>query len=341
MTPDACPSTGLGDIAPTTQAGRGFAIVHMAVSVVLFATIIGTILRAHGRRSVDAKRLRLIERQLDEELIVALDRDGNGVDKAEYVLGMLTNLGLLSQDDYMPFVKQFDALDKTGDGLLTTCDLRDIARSNRVAMEEAQKRLEAEAGCPAAKAYSLSLELIAPTALACMGYVWNLMFGYLLLVGGLIGAVGIGLVLRGPMDARTARLAAAVQLVAAAFVPATLTLNLLFIFDAPTYIRLDPLTDELVYGYLDDSGRTVLHAAAVREEIDEHLASKLPEKGTALEVIYTLIFAWLMTLQLRAAYHCLQAARAQGEHRDTVHKPRTACVQTAWPAPYSGGDAPS
>ena len=76
---------GLGDIAPTTQAGRGFAIVHMAVSAVLFATIIGRILGAHGRRSFDARRERLIDRQLDEDLLVSRDRDGNGVDKTECV----------------------------------------------------------------------------------------------------------------------------------------------------------------------------------------------------------------------------------------------------------------
>ena len=47
---------GLGDIAPQTQAGRGFAIVHMVVSVVLFAAIIGAILSALDRRALDARK---------------------------------------------------------------------------------------------------------------------------------------------------------------------------------------------------------------------------------------------------------------------------------------------
>lgn len=220
---------------------------------------------------------------------------------------MLTSLGVLSVDDYLPFVQQFDALDKTGDGLLTGDDLREIARANRVAREETRRRMAAEADLPATKARELSLELIAPTALSCMGYVWNLLFGYLLLVGGLVGAVGIGLVLHGPMDARTARRAAFVNLVAAACAPVTLTLNFMLILDMPMYMRLDPLTNDIVYGFFD-GGRTVLHPeeSDMRARIDKAIASQVPETGTAIEVIYILIFAWLMTMQLRVAYYCLK-----------------------------------
>ena len=36
----------------------------------------------------------MLNKQLDVELISSLDRDGDGIDKAEFVLGMLEVLGL-------------------------------------------------------------------------------------------------------------------------------------------------------------------------------------------------------------------------------------------------------
>ena len=44
----------------------------------------------------------------------------------------------------------------------------------------------------------------------------------------------------------------------------------------------------------------------MRARIDKAIASQVPETGTAIEVIYILIFAWLMTMQLRVAYYCLK-----------------------------------
>ena len=41
---------GLGDIAPQTQGGRGYGVVHMVLSVVLFGSILGTILNGLVRR---------------------------------------------------------------------------------------------------------------------------------------------------------------------------------------------------------------------------------------------------------------------------------------------------
>merc|ERR1712232_650818 len=45
----------------------------------------------------------------------------------EFVIGMLTKLGLVDEEDVAPFLSQFAALDKSGDGRLTRQDLEEVA----------------------------------------------------------------------------------------------------------------------------------------------------------------------------------------------------------------------
>ena len=80
---------GLGDIAPHTQGGRVFAIFHMSISVALFAAVVGAILSGLELRKKERLKAEMLRKQLDEALIMALDKNGDGVDKAEFVLGML------------------------------------------------------------------------------------------------------------------------------------------------------------------------------------------------------------------------------------------------------------
>ena len=60
---------------------------------------------------------------------MALDRDGKGVDKLEFVIGMLINLGVqlcgkpLSWDDVRPFMLQFERFDVSQTGHLDSKDL--------------------------------------------------------------------------------------------------------------------------------------------------------------------------------------------------------------------------
>ena len=99
---------GLGDIAPTSQGGRVFAVFNMIVSVIL-GTIIGSILGALERQAGHVGHKMLEKRWTP---IILLDKDGDGVDRAEFVLGMLVALGI--EDDYKPFLQQFDRLDTRG-----------------------------------------------------------------------------------------------------------------------------------------------------------------------------------------------------------------------------------
>ena len=53
----------------------------------------------------------------------AVDTDGDGVNKVEFVVGMLTKLELIAWADVGPFMAQFDAMDTDGGGILTADDL--------------------------------------------------------------------------------------------------------------------------------------------------------------------------------------------------------------------------
>jgi len=53
----------------------------------------------------------------------SLDRDGNGVDKFEFVIGMLLKLEIIDADDYEPFEKVFQQMDADGSGFLTQDDI--------------------------------------------------------------------------------------------------------------------------------------------------------------------------------------------------------------------------
>ena len=58
------------------------------------------------RSGPQIRKATLLKRQLDEALIMSLDKDNNGLDKLEFVVGMLTKLEILHWDDVEPFLAQ-------------------------------------------------------------------------------------------------------------------------------------------------------------------------------------------------------------------------------------------
>ena len=61
---------------------------------------------------------------LDHELLLALDRDGNGVDRMEFVVGMLAQIGVISWTDVQTFMDKFDEFDTDRSGRLDKADLQ-------------------------------------------------------------------------------------------------------------------------------------------------------------------------------------------------------------------------
>jgi len=126
-------TVGFGDINVTTQVGRLLATVHILFSVIWFAALISHVRRLSQRRERRRLYAQMLSRRLDHALIKKMDRDGRGVDAAEFVVGSLIALGAevggepLNWSLVGPMLTQFHQFDVDGDGRLTSHDLSQLA----------------------------------------------------------------------------------------------------------------------------------------------------------------------------------------------------------------------
>jgi len=132
-------TVGYGDIGMTTQEARFCATVHILVSVTLLATFISKLQALYAGRLQELKRAELLRKQLDIELITSLDKNGDVVNKLEFVVGMLIKLEIIAEADVEPFDAQFDAMDTDGGGLLTAEDLARMVEAKLAKQEAKQK----------------------------------------------------------------------------------------------------------------------------------------------------------------------------------------------------------
>ena len=140
-------TVGYGDVSITTDAGKLYATFHLIFSVSLLGSLIGEIFKLMADRENLLKRAELMAKRLDPELIRSLDKDGGGLDKAEFVLGMLYKLDLVKEEDAAPYLKQFHQLDADGSGVLTSEDIE--AASRMVADQQRGKPPQRQAVRPA------------------------------------------------------------------------------------------------------------------------------------------------------------------------------------------------
>ena len=110
-----------------TDNAKIVCIFHITFSVSLLGALISEIFKLMSDREEILKRAEMLKRRLDPELIKSLDKDGAGVDKTEFVVGMLVKLELVREQDVMPYLKQFATLDADGSGVLTAHDLEAAA----------------------------------------------------------------------------------------------------------------------------------------------------------------------------------------------------------------------
>ena len=88
------------------------------------------------------------------DMILSMDADGSGsVDKGEFVIGVLTQLGVIEADDVTPWLQRFEELDEDGSGEL---DRDDLARLS------APPNTPSTPATPAAAAASRSGSLSSP-----------------------------------------------------------------------------------------------------------------------------------------------------------------------------------
>ena len=102
---------------------RPYVAAHVILSTTLFAALVGfaTTLRARRRATLIHQQIESTE--LTEELIQEFDRNGDGVDKLEFMIGMLAKMDLVYYHDLKPLLTLFDKFDADGSGVITKEDI--------------------------------------------------------------------------------------------------------------------------------------------------------------------------------------------------------------------------
>ena len=117
-------TVGYGDVSLNTESARLWAFFHIFISVTLLTATIDNVRSLARDRRVALHKLTLLRGKLDTDLMRSLDLDGDGVDKFEFVTGMLKKLDLVDEDDVHAFAKLFHTMDKDGSGRLTPDDIK-------------------------------------------------------------------------------------------------------------------------------------------------------------------------------------------------------------------------
>ncbi len=138
-------TVGYGDVAITTDAGRQLATLHILLSVCIVAAFIGAIDELRAKRQMQVKAFEQLQRSLDVDLMRSLDKNGDGISKLEFVIGMLIELGVVTEGEVEPYMKRFDALDRDGSGLLTADDLERMVHQARSAVGRVGKPMASPA----------------------------------------------------------------------------------------------------------------------------------------------------------------------------------------------------
>ena len=306
---------GLGDLAPQTQAGRVYGIAHMVLSVTLLGSIVGTVLDGLSRRKASMEREALLAKQADAQLLASLDKDGDGVDKAEFVLGMLEKLDVVSEEQYAPFLKQFERLDTSGDGKLSRDDLTALARQNQ-AQQAADAELEPRF-CTMVRGHAI--DLAVPTMIAAFGFTWNTAFGFTLLAAGLLHGLAIGVCIGSPLTKREDfhRVAQLIALGMACFI-ASVALLIFYAVDPKGFFELDYL-QRLQAEYHGLADGLVFYGEYRWEDSDNDFQDK--PAFVAIQVLYILCFVYAILNDIICIICCFKASaeRKQLDQAKRVH----------------------
>jgi hypothetical protein len=80
-------TVGYGDINAKTQLGRLYASLHIMLSVIWLAAIVGHVVTLHGRRQRLLQYEAMMRRRIDAKAIRAMDcENGTGVDRIEFLV---------------------------------------------------------------------------------------------------------------------------------------------------------------------------------------------------------------------------------------------------------------
>ena len=128
-------TVGYGAPTITTRGGRWWAMFHIIISVSLLSAILVDVDTLRELRKEKLRKVKIFTGSMDTDLMIALDQDGNGVDRFEFVFGMLASLDIVQAKEIEPFLKLFARLDVDSNGSLTAVDFEAARVQNELLLK--------------------------------------------------------------------------------------------------------------------------------------------------------------------------------------------------------------
>lgn len=115
-------TVGYGDCM-LTRSSRIFGAMYALICVAALASCLSGLTGAKQVASDEYRYRSLMRKELDEALISKLDQNNDGVDRAEFLTGMLVAMGCASERECKGILARFAKLDEDGSGKLTRDDM--------------------------------------------------------------------------------------------------------------------------------------------------------------------------------------------------------------------------
>lgn len=121
-------TVGFGDLRLEHESSRIFSIFFILLGFMFVGGAIGNVGSMKLELRCLQERSKMMKRTLSTKMIADLDRDGNGVERWEFLCAMLVQLGKVTEEDLQPLLDKFEELDTDGSGKLTHDDLQALRK---------------------------------------------------------------------------------------------------------------------------------------------------------------------------------------------------------------------
>lgn len=136
-------TVGYGDLSLTHDSSRLFLIFYIPISVCVVAASLGALSSIEIERKAEEKRIQNLTRKLNFDMIREMDKDGDGVDKTEFLIAMLVQNEICDfKKDIEPWLKRFDELDADGSGKLDEEDIRILEEQENEKQRQMEPKIE-------------------------------------------------------------------------------------------------------------------------------------------------------------------------------------------------------
>ena len=107
-------TVGYGDIAPVTRGGRTFAICWIILSYGMIARSLHLVVDTFHVRSLEAQRLKVLNRDLSRSSILNMDKNGDGeLSRLEFLSHMVVRLKMCTSAQLAKIMERFDEIEES------------------------------------------------------------------------------------------------------------------------------------------------------------------------------------------------------------------------------------